>query len=170
VQGVRIVRNELQRGDDGRVRPEPTDISDVIECGLVFRSIGYRGVPLEGVPFDEQRAVIPNEAGRVSDGEYVVGWIKRGPSGIIGTNKRDAKETVEVLLEDAAAGRLHQPTDPDPDSLEQLLSERKPDHVTYAGWEAIDRAEREAGEAAGRPRVKLTRTEELLEAAREKVG
>jgi ferredoxin/flavodoxin---NADP+ reductase len=166
VEGVRIVRNEL----DEAQRPRPTDITDTIECGLVFRSIGYRGVPLEGLPFDEQRAVIPNEAGRVSDGEYVVGWIKRGPNGIIGTNKRDAKETVDVLLEDAAAGRLHQPTDPDPDSLEQLLSERKPDHVTYAGWEAIDRAEREAGEAAGRPRVKLTRTEELLEAAREKVG
>ena len=108
--------------------------------------------------------------GRVSAGEYVVGWIKRGPSGIIGTNKRDAKETVDSLLEDAAAGRLLEPTDPDPDSLEQLLRERKPEHVTYAGWEAIDRAEREAGEAEGRPRVKLTRTEELLEAAREKVG
>ena len=166
VEGVRIVRNRL---DDAQ-RPQPTDITDTIDCGLVFRSIGYRGVPLEGVPFDEGKAVIPNEGGRVSDGEYVVGWIKRGPSGIIGTNKRDAKETVDVLLEDAAAGRLHEPTDPDPDSLEQLLSERKPDHVTYAGWEAIDRAEREAGEAQGRPRVKLTRTEELLEAAREKVG
>jgi ferredoxin--NADP+ reductase len=166
VEGVRIVRNEL----DEAQRPRPTEITDTIGCGLVFRSIGYRGVPLEGVPFDEQKGVIPNEAGRVSDGEYVVGWIKRGPSGIIGTNKRDAKETVDALLEDVAAGRLHEPTDPDPDSLEQLLNERKPDHVTYAGWEAIDRAEREAGEAEGRPRVKLTRTEELLEAAREKVG
>jgi ferredoxin--NADP+ reductase len=170
VEGVRIVRNELHRGEDGVVRPEPTDLTDVIECGLVFRSIGYRGVPLDGVPFDEQGGVVPNERGRVADGEYVVGWIKRGPSGIIGTNKRDAKETVDVLLEDAAAGRLLRPTDADPDSLEQLLRERKPDHVTYEGWEAIDRAEREAGEAEGRPRVKLTRTEALLEAAREKVG
>jgi len=176
VEGVRIVRNELHRGDDGVERPEPTDMTDVIECGLVFRSIGYRGVPLDGVPFDERRAVIPNEGGRITDGgvpvlgEYAVGWIKRGPSGIIGTNKRDAQETVDAILEDAAADRLLDPTDPDPDSLEQLLHERKPDHVTYAGWEAIDRAEREAGEAAGRPRVKLTRTEELLEAAREKVG
>ncbi len=176
VEGVRIVRNQLDRGDDGVVRPEPTHVTDVIECGLVFRSIGYRGVPLDGVPFDESRAVVPNEGGRIIDcgvsvpGEYVVGWIKRGPSGIIGTNKRDAQETVNALLEDAAADRVLDPIDPDPDSVEALISERKPDHVTYAGWEAIDRAEREAGEASGRPRVKLTRTEDLLEAAREKVG
>ena len=176
VEGVRIVRNELHRGDDGVVRSEPTDITDVIGCGLVFRSIGYRGVPLEGVPFDERGGVIPNEGGRITDGgvpvlgEYAVGWIKRGPNGIIGTNKRDAQETVNAIVEDAAAGRVLDPSDPDPDSVEALISERKPDHVTYAGWEAIDRAEREAGEAAGRPRVKLTRTEELVEAAREKVG
>jgi len=176
VEGVRIVRNELHRGDDGVERPEPTDITDVIECGLVFRSIGYRGVPLDGVPFDERRAVIPNDCGRITDGgvpvlgEYAVGWIKRGPNGIIGTNKRDAQETVNALLEDASADRVLDPSDPDPDSVEALISERKPDHVTYAGWEAIDRAEREAGEATGRPRVKLTSTEELLGAAREKVG
>ena len=119
----------------------------------MFRSIGYRGVPLEGVPFDEQHGIVPNEAGRIGEGgEYVVGWIKRGPSGIIGTNKRDAQETVDTLLEDVEAGRLLEPSDPDPESLEQLLTERKPDHVTYDGWEAIDRAEREAGEAQGRPR------------------
>ncbi len=176
VEGVRIVRNELRRGDDGVMRPEPTDVTDVIECGLVLRSIGYRGVQLDGVPFDERRGVIPNEGGRITDsggsvlGEYAVGWIKRGPNGIIGTNKRDAQETVDALLEDAAADRVLDPSDADPDSVEALISERKPDHVTYAGWEAIDRAEREAGEASGRPRVKLTRTEELLEAAREKVG
>ena len=176
VEGVRIVRNELHRDDDGAIRPRATELTDDIPAGLVFRSIGYRGVPLEGVPFDERAGVIPNDGGRITDGgaplpgEYVVGWIKRGPNGIIGTNKRDAQETVNAILEDVAAGRLLDPGDPDPDSLEQLLAERKPDHVTYAGWEAIDRAEREAGEAAGRPRVKLTRTEELLEAAREKVG
>ncbi|MDQ3587726.1 MAG: FAD-dependent oxidoreductase [Actinomycetota bacterium] len=176
VEGVRTVRNELHRDDDGVIRPHATGITDVIECGLVFRSIGYRGVPLEGVPFDERRGVIPNDGGRITNGgvpvlgEYAVGWIKRGPNGIIGTNKRDAQETVDALLEDAAADRLLAPSDSDPDSVEALIRERKPDHVTYSGWEAIDRAEREAGEAAGRPRVKLTRTEELLEAAREKVG
>jgi ferredoxin--NADP+ reductase len=98
-------------------------------------------------------------------GQYAVGWIKRGPTGIIGTNKKDAQETVDSLIEDLEAGRLPDPEAPDRDSLEALLDERRPDHVTYAGWEAIDRREREAGEPQGRPRVKLARFEELLDAA-----
>jgi ferredoxin/flavodoxin---NADP+ reductase len=176
VEGVRVCRNEL-REEGGALRACATDATEVIECGIVFRSIGYKGIPLEGLPFDERRGVIPNEGGRITDdgatlpGEYVVGWIKRGPTGIIGTNKRDAQETVDNLLEDLDAGRLLRPSDPDRDSLEELLDERKPDHVTYAGWEAIDSAERGAGEPQGRPRVKLTRFDELLEAARgQKVG
>jgi ferredoxin/flavodoxin---NADP+ reductase len=176
VEGIRIVRNELQRQEDGALRPRPTEQIEEIPCGLVFRSIGYRGVPLPGVPFDERRCVIPNEGGRVFDGgaplpgEYAVGWIKRGPTGIIGTNKKDAQETVDLMFEDLDAGRLPAPEDPDRDSLEELLGERAPEHVTYAGWEAIDRREKEAGEPHGRPRVKLCSFEELLEAARERVG
>jgi ferredoxin--NADP+ reductase len=133
-------------------------------------------LPLEGLPFDERRRVIPNDGGRILDGkrplagEYVVGWIKRGPTGIIGTNKRDAQETVGLVLEDLDAGRLLRPADPDRDSLEELLADRKPDHVSYGGWEAIDRAERSAGEPQGRPRVKLCTFDELLEAARERVS
>ena len=100
-------------------------------------------------------------------GDYVVGWIKRGPTGIIGTNKRDAQETVSLVLADLDAGRVRQPADPDRSSLEALLAERAPDHVTYAGWEAIDRAEKEAGEPHGRPRVKLCSFDELLGAARD---
>jgi ferredoxin--NADP+ reductase len=176
VEGVRICRNEL-RDEDGSLRACATDSTEVIEAGVVFRSIGYRGVPLPGLPFDDRRCVIPNEAGRIEaeageplPGEYVVGWIKRGPTGIIGTNKRDAQETVTNLLEDVAAGRVLTPSDPDRESLEELLDERAPDHVTYAGWEAIDRAEKAIGEPQGRPRVKLTTTEELLEAAREPAG
>jgi ferredoxin--NADP+ reductase len=140
----------------------------------VFRSIGYRGVPLPDVPFDERRCVSPNEGGRVLSGgapvagEYAVGWIKRGPTGIIGTNKKDAQETVDLLFEDVDAGRLPEPDDPDRDSLEELLDERAPEHVTYAGWEAIDRKEKEMGEPHGRPRVKLCTFDELLEAARAK--
>jgi ferredoxin/flavodoxin---NADP+ reductase len=114
--------------------------------------------------------VIPNDRGRILNrprGDYAVGWIKRGPTGIIGTNKRDAQETVDALLEDLDAGRLPEPADPDRDSLEVLLAERAPEHITYAGWEAIDRAEKSAGEPHGRPRVKLCTFEELLEAARE---
>jgi ferredoxin--NADP+ reductase len=142
----------------------------------VFRSIGYRGVPLPGVRFDERRCVIPNEGGRVIDpdsgeqvpGEYAVGWIKRGPTGVIGTNKRDAQETVDFVIEDMREARLPEPADPSRESLEALLEERKPDHVTHAGWEAIDAAEKAAGEPQGRPRVKLCTFEELLEAARAK--
>src|SRR5215211_2306988 len=176
VEAIRIVRNELHPERDGSLRPRPTEETEEIPCGLVFRSIGYRGVPLPGLPFDERRGVIPNQGGRVLvdgrplPGVYVVGWIKRGPTGIIGTNKKDAQETVDQLLEDVAAGRLLEPADPNRESLEQLLDERKPEHVTYEGWESIDQQEREAGEPQGRPRVKLTRFEQLLEAARERVS
>jgi ferredoxin--NADP+ reductase len=176
VEAIEIVRNELYRDADGRLRARSTEQHETIECGLVFRSIGYRGVPLPGVPFDESHAVIPNEGGRIQDphdqgfvrGEYAVGWIKRGPTGVIGTNKRDAQETVDFLIEDLREGRLLEPPNPSRDSLEELLAERKPDHVTYAGWEAIDAAEKAAGEPQGRPRVKLCSFEELLEAARAK--
>ena len=174
VEGIRICRNELVPDDSGALRARPTDEVEELECGLVFRSIGYRATPLEGLPFDERSCVIPNEGGRIVGeggapltGEYVVGWIKRGPTGIIGTNKRDAQETVDLLLEDLDAGRLLEPADPDRDSLEALLTERAPEHVTYAGWEAIDRAEKSAGEPHGRPRVKLCSFDELLDAARE---
>jgi ferredoxin--NADP+ reductase len=176
VEAIRIVRNELHPEADGSLRPRPTEETEEIPCGLVFRSIGYRGVPLPGLPFDERRGVIPNEGGSVlADGQplpgvYVVGWIKRGPTGIIGTNKKDAQESVDMVFDDLDAGRLPEPEDPDRDALEELLQERAPDHVTYAGWEAIDRRERDAGEPHGRPRVKLCSFEELLEAARERVG
>jgi ferredoxin/flavodoxin---NADP+ reductase len=176
VTGIRVCRNELAADESGAVRARATDEVETIDCGLVFRSIGYRGMPLEDLPFDEPGGVIPNDAGRVLGdgdrlpGEYVTGWIKRGPTGIIGTNKRDAQETVDALLADLDAGSLGTPSDPDRDSLEELLAERRPDHVTYAGWEAIDRTEKAVGEPQGRPRVKLCSLEELLEAARERVS
>jgi ferredoxin/flavodoxin---NADP+ reductase len=173
VEGIRICRNTLEQRD-GSLRACTTETIEELDCGIVFRSIGYRGVPLQGVPFDERTWTVPNRKGRILDeggehirGEYAVGWIKRGPTGIIGTNKRDAQETVDALLEDVDAGTLGDPADPSRDSLDQLLAERKPDHITYTGWEAIDAAEKSAGEPQGRPRVKLTTTGELLEAARE---
>ncbi len=168
VEGIRVGHNELAHDDSGQIRARPRDTTEELECGLVFRSIGYRGTALEDVPFDERGAVIPNERGRVIDGnervtgEYAVGWIKRGPTGIIGTNKRDAQETVDALLEDLDAGRLLDPRDPDRASLDTLVAERRPDAVSYAGWQAIDEAERTAGEPHGRPRVKLCSFEELL--------
>ena len=172
VEGIRICRNELCE-EDGRLRAVPTEAVEQLDCGIVFRSIGYRGMPLPGLPFDERAATIPNDGGRILTGDepltgdYVVGWIKRGPTGIIGTNKRDAQETVSMVLEDFDAGRLREPGDPDRGSLEALLAVRAPEHVTYAGWEAIDRAEKQAGEPHGRPRVKLCSFEDLLEASRE---
>jgi ferredoxin--NADP+ reductase len=175
VEGVELVRNEIARDESGALRARATEQRETVEAGIVFRSIGYRGVPLPGVPFDERSATIPNEAGRLVDpedgatvrGEYVVGWIKRGPTGVIGTNKKDAQETVNALLADVAAGRLLEPADPDAASVDALLQERAPDHVTYSGWEAIDRAERSAGEPHGRPRVKFCSYEDLLAAANE---
>jgi ferredoxin/flavodoxin---NADP+ reductase len=177
---VEMVRNELVARPDGTLRAQATDERETIEAGLVFRAIGYRGLPLPAVPFDEGSAVIPNEGGRVTDaesgerlpGEYVVGWIKRGPSGVIGTNKKDAQETVDAILADLAANNgasasRHVPERPDAEAVEQLLAERQPSLVTYAGWEAIDRHERALGEAAGRPRVKITSIDEMLRIASE---
>ena len=172
VESITICRNRLERDEQGVLRPVATEELETIPADLVFRSIGYKGVPVPGVPFDERRCTIPNEGGRILDpaggtlrGEYAVGWIKRGPTGIIGTNKKDAQETVDSLLEDLEAGRLLEPPAPEREALEALLDERRPDHVTYAGWEAIDRQERERGEPQGRPRVKLARFEALLDAA-----
>jgi ferredoxin--NADP+ reductase len=164
VEAIEVVHNELVAGDDGSIRAVPTDRVEVIPCGIVLRSVGYRGVGLPGVPFDEGRGVIPNVEGRVvgEPGVYTAGWIKRGPSGVIGTNKKDAAETCARLLEDARAGLLHS----EGGELESLLRERGVEFVMYEGWQAIDEHERGLGEPRGRPRVKLTSWDELLEAAR----
>jgi ferredoxin--NADP+ reductase len=162
VEEMVISKNRLEPGPDGKLRAVPTGETEVLACGLVLRSVGYRGTPLEGVPFDPERAVIPNVGGRVAPGEYCSGWIKRGPSGIIGTNKKDANETAALVLEDAAAGLLPTPADPSPEAIETLVVERQPHLVEYAGWEAIDAHERERGQPHGRPRVKLATWDELM--------
>ncbi len=174
VEGVRVGRTELVDDGEGRLRAVVTESEETIPCQLVFRSVGYRGNPLPGVPFDEQRATIPNDEGRVLDapggsqrpGEYVSGWIKRGPNGIIGTNKKDSQETVDRLLEDHVAGRIPEPAVSDRDAILAVLADRVPEHITYAHWETIDEHERGLGEPHGRPRVKLVRHEHLLDAAR----
>jgi ferredoxin--NADP+ reductase len=225
---VELARNELVADQTDPAHPQlrarATGERETIAAGLVFRAIGYRGIPLPGVPLDERRGVIPNEGGRVLGnpagegqgkrdrdgdhrgkdkddggegkgaddgkgergtkradggersraggrlrGEYVVGWIKRGPSGVIGTNKKDAQETVDAILADAAPGAdgLNAPSSPNADAIERLLRERQPELVTYDGWASIDRHERSLGESSGRPRVKLTRIEEMLRVAGE---
>jgi ferredoxin/flavodoxin---NADP+ reductase len=172
VEAVDVQRNEIVRGDDGalRARPVGEDV-ETIACGLVLRSVGYRAVPLPGVPFEERRFVLPNERGRVLTpdgrplpGVYAVGWIKRGPTGILGTNKRDAEETVAALVEDLRTGALPEPPSPEP--IDALIAERPADVVTVDGWRAIDGHEIERGRAEGRPRVKLASRDELVEAAR----
>ena len=120
VEGIELVRNELDAND----RAVPTDEHETLPCGLVFRSVGYHGVGLPGVTFDEKSGTIPNEGGRIEPGVYCAGWIKRGPTGVIGTNKKDATETVELLLEDAAAGRLPPKPEATAAGVDTLLAER----------------------------------------------
>ncbi len=170
VTGVEIVQNELV-AEGERISARATDRRETIPAGIVFRSVGYRGVALPDLPFDAARGTLLNDGGRVLDesgeplaGVYCAGWIKRGPTGVIGTNKKDATETIQLLLEDAAAGRLAGA--PEPRDLAEVLAERGADPVLYAGWEAIDRVEKAAGEPHGRPRVKLHSWDSLLTAAR----
>jgi ferredoxin--NADP+ reductase len=174
VEAIDIQANEIRRDDGGKLRARPLDGEiETIECGLVLRSVGYQAVPLPDVPFDERNFVLPNELGRVLDaatgetlpGVYAVGWIKRGPTGILGTNKRDAQETMGCLLEDLETGALREPAETDPGAIDALLAERKPDHVTLDGWRAIDGHEVERGHEEQRPRVKLASREELQAAA-----
>ncbi len=174
VEAIDVRRNEIVRADDGSLRARAVgEDAETIECGLVLRSVGYRAVPLPDVPFDERFFVLPNERGRVltPDGEplpgvYSVGWIKRGPTGILGTNKRDAEETVSCLVDDLRAAALPQPPDPGREPIDELLAQRKPDVVTVDGWRAIDGHELERGRSERRPRVKLASRNELLAAAR----
>jgi ferredoxin/flavodoxin---NADP+ reductase len=169
VSSVRIVRNELVAGADGAVKARPTSVEDEIPAQLVFRSVGYRGVQLPGLPFDEASGTIPNDRGRVSEtrGAYVTGWIKRGPSGVIGTNKPDAVETVESILEDLRHDRLHAPSSPEHASIVQLIRERQPDAISYEDWLCVDAREVKMGADTGRPRIKVTTVREMLEIVRE---
>jgi ferredoxin/flavodoxin---NADP+ reductase len=171
VRAVRIENNEIVRSGDGSLVARGTGVTEELPAQLVFRSIGYRGEPLAGIPFDEQSGLIRNHGGRVIGddgrpcvGEYVSGWIKRGPSGVIGTNKKDAQDTVDKILEDAASGRLNQP---ERDDIDELIAHKAVHAINWSGWEAIDSAETAAGEASspGRPRVKLAEWEALRAAA-----
>ena len=149
-----------------------TDDSRQLEAGLVLTSIGYRGKPIRDLPFDETTAVVPNDGGRVVDpqsgrpvpGSYVAGWIKRGPTGFIGTNKSCALQTVQNLVDDYNAGLLAEPV-AKPPALDKLVHSRRPDMVDGAGWQAIDQAEIVRGSADERPRDKFTAVADMLAAA-----
>jgi ferredoxin/flavodoxin---NADP+ reductase len=168
VESIVLGRNELVTDDGGRVAARDTGEREELPVQLIVRSVGYRGVPTPGLPFDDKSATIPNTDGRVHGGrnEYVVGWIKRGPTGVIGTNKKDSQDTVDTLLSDLTGSKESEElADFGEDHAGQLadwLASRQPKLVTSAHWQIIDRFERETGEPHGRPRVKLPSLVELL--------
>ena len=172
VVAMRLVKNALQASAAGTLSPKATDHFEELSVGLVFRSVGYRGAALPGVPFNERWGVILNENGRVMDsdtqrpvvGEYCSGWIKRGPTGVIGTNKSDSVETVTCMLEDLAEGSILQPSAPQASAMEELVRERQPQFLSFADWLRLDEIEVEHGRAQGRPRDKFTRIEDMLAA------
>jgi ferredoxin--NADP+ reductase len=169
---MRLVKNVLVASETGSLSAKATGQFEELPAGLVFRSVGYRGVPLPDVPFHEKWGVILNEKGRVMDpeskqprvGQYTAGWIKRGPSGVIGTNKPDAVETVKCMLEDLAQDRLLQPSQPESRCVADLVRARQPQFFTFADWLKLDEMEVARGQAQGRPRVKFTSAEEMLAA------
>jgi ferredoxin--NADP+ reductase len=172
VTSMRLVRNQLYATETGTLRPRATDQFEELPVGLVFRSVGYHGVPLPGVPFNDSWGVILNQKGRILDpetqqpvvGEYASGWIKRGPTGVIGTNKPDALETVRCMVEDLAKGAILHPSHPEPTAADKLIRERQPQCVSYADWLRLNELEISRGRAVGRPRLKFTRVEDMLAA------
>jgi ferredoxin--NADP+ reductase len=166
VTGIRVEVNEIVDDGNGNPKAVGTGVTEDIECGLVFRSIGYRGEPVDTVPFEPKRGLIRNEGGRVTDddgnplpGEYVSGWVKRGPSGVIGTNKKDSADTVERIVEDRDAGKLL--SKPSLGDNAEWLKTKVPDLVEWPGWTKINEHEVALGEPQGRPRVKLVDIEEM---------
>jgi ferredoxin--NADP+ reductase len=170
VEALRLVKNELYATEVGTLRPRTTDVYEELPVGLVFRSVGYQGVPLPDLPFDDRWGVIRNQKGRVLDpetasplvGHYTAGWIKRGPTGVIGTNKPDALETVRCMIDDVEKGILLSPACPTAAAAERYIRERQPQYVSFADWRRLNALEVKKGKAAGRPRAKFTRVEEML--------
>jgi ferredoxin--NADP+ reductase len=163
VESIVLGRNELV-DDNGRIVAKDTGEREEVPAQLIVRAVGYRGVPTPGLPFDEKSGTIPHTAGRIegSRNEYVVGWIKRGPTGVIGTNKSDSQDTVNTLTEDLRGAELADVGADHAEVLVEWLLERQPKLVTDDHWKLIDEHERSAGQGAGRPRVKLTSVAELL--------
>jgi ferredoxin--NADP+ reductase len=170
VTGLRIEHNELVKDARGGVSARGTGRFETLAVGLVFRSVGYRGVPIPGLPFDDKQGIVPNRDGRVLRGAepwpsvYVAGWIKRGPSGVIGTNKSDAAATVQKMAEDVAGRSEPAAPGKSREATEALLRERGVRVVSWEGWKRLDQIERERGQASGKIRDKLTRVSEMLAA------
>ena len=167
-----LEKNELYESEDGTPRPRGTGIASQEKVDLVFTAVGYRGIPLAGVPFNDRRGVLSNRAGRIYDPasgaivphQYVVGWAKRGPTGLIGSNVADANATVELVLEDLREGRIEPASITDPKAIPALLESRGVHLVTFNDWRRLDAAEVEAGEKVGKIREKFTRVTDMLQA------
>lgn len=160
VAGLKVERNRLDENGNA----VGTGEYETLPVQMVLRSVGYRGVALPGVPFDEGHGVIANEEGRVTGqpGEYTAGWIKRGPSGVVGTNRKDATDTVAALLSDAREGKLLAPAHPTRADVDTLLARKGADVFTFEDWQALDAHELAQGQAQGRPRHKVALREEML--------
>ncbi len=172
VTAIVLGRNELRTDEQGRTSAVDTGQRETLPAQLVVRAVGYRGVPIPGLPFDDRAGTIPHAQGRITgqgDGaagnEYVVGWIKRGPSGVIGTNKKDSQDTVDTLIADLSGAQLSEVGPDYSDELAGWLLERQPELVSDEHWQLIDAHERDAGEPHGRPRVKLARVADMLRIA-----
>jgi ferredoxin--NADP+ reductase len=171
VKGMQLVKNELIQSGEGTLKAQPTNQYEEIPTGLVFHSIGYHGVALPGMPFDTRKGVIHHRAGRVFDpqagetlpGLYAAGWIKRGPYGVIGTNKQDARETVAAMLADLEAGRYLNPPHPDAGEVKAMLEHRQPRFVHFKDWLRLDQIEVARGMAQNRPRDKFTVVADMLD-------
>lgn len=164
VEGIEVERTALEPDALGVLRAVGTGVTEVVPCGTVLRSVGYRGLPVADLPYDAARGVVPNDRGRVRPGTYVAGWVKRGPTGFLGTNKSCAEETVAALLDDLDAGLLAPPAR-DADDLPALLASRGVTVLDLADWRAVDAEERRRGAATGRPRAKIVDRDELLRVA-----
>tara|TARA_R110002073_G_scaffold5880_13_gene35823 strand:- start:1841 stop:3232 length:1392 start_codon:yes stop_codon:yes gene_type:complete len=168
VSGIKILKNEAYAAEDGSVKARATDIEETIPVGLVFRSVGYRGAPLPEIPFNESWGTINNESGRIVDngtvvtGLYTAGWIKRGPTGVIGTNKTCAQETVNMMVEDLKAGKILSPVSSAIEDAKTLVDSRVENVFSYADWNKLDEIETSRGAAQGRPRVKFTKVSDML--------
>ena len=170
IVAVKMEKNELRASVGGDIKASGTGKYETIPAGLILRSVGYKGVPMPGVPFDVRQGIIPNEVGRVIDletgkivaGEYVAGWIKRGPTGVIGTNKPDAIESVNSMFDDLRKGKLTAASDPDPDTIPALLKTRGVRYVSQEDWKKIDAVEVAEGKKRGKPRAKIVKRETML--------
>ena len=172
VAGVEIERNVLVKNESGEMRPSGSGEFESVPCGAIFRSVGYHGIPLQGVPFDQANGVIPNERGRVVNldsgevvqGQYVVGWIKRGPTGLLGTNKGDSGETVDAMLEDIQGQTATMRNEQEPYAIESFLKSKEAPYLTFSDWKELDLLEVEKGEALGKIRQKFVHLSDMLDA------